>query len=218
MITLGFTKEKINCRLKKKNMFDFIQSNWVSIIGAIAGLLYLYFEYKANIWMWAASIAMAAFYIFIFYSTQLYASMGIYCYFLLASIYGWIMWTTKYKKEKDTGNDVISCIPRRFIPFIITLVIIVFVIIYIILIRFASDQGLITVGDALTTSLNIVALWMISRKWVEQWLLLIPANAISACLLFIQHDIMSGFLFVIFFIVSIFGYQKWKRLVLNNNQ
>ncbi|MBS5980461.1 MAG: nicotinamide mononucleotide transporter, partial [Dysgonomonas mossii] len=54
----------------------FIENNWVSIVGAIIGLIFLYLEYKANVWMWAASIVMAAFYIYIFYSTQLYASMG----------------------------------------------------------------------------------------------------------------------------------------------
>lgn len=196
-------------------MLEFVQNNWVSIVGAIIGLLYLYLEYKANIMMWAASIVMAAFYIYIFYDTQLYASMAIYVYFFAASAYGWILWLTKYKRtETDSGVTIYA--PKSSIIPIIGGIIVVFVIIYLLLIHYTIDQNYLTIGDALTTSLNIVALWMISRRWVEQWLLLIPANAISSILLFVQHDIMSGSLFVIFFIVSIFGYYKWKKLAITS--
>lgn len=195
-------------------MIDFILTNWVSIVGSLAGLIYVYLEYRASIWMWAASIAMAAFYIFIFYSTHLYASMVIYTYFFVASIYGWIMWTTKYKKQEETGEDVISHTPKRFVIYILAFTIASFLIIYTLLLTLSENQGLITIGDALTTTFNIIALWMASRKWVEQWLLLIPANMISGTLLFVQGDILSGFLFVLFFIASILGYFKWKQMVI----
>lgn len=195
----------------------FITENWVSITGAVIGLIYLYLEYKANVWMWAASIVMAAFYIFIFYKAGLYASMCIYIYFFFASVYGWFMWVMR-NRDEQTGEEIISHMQRRFLPFIIGGIIVTFVSIYIILIHFGGNHIYITIGDALTTSLNIIALWMISRKWVEQWLLVIPANAISSGLLFAQHDIMSGILFLIYFIVSISGYFRWKRMVSHQNQ
>lgn len=193
------------------SLINFITENWISIIGSLMGLLYLYLEYKANVWMWAASIVMAAFYIVIFYTTQLYASMGIYLYFLLASAYGWFAWIVK-GKNNDSGEYVILQIPHRNIIFVITSVCVAFMIIYVLLIKFSDSSGFIAIGDALTTALNVVALWMASRRWAEQWLLLIPANVISSILLFVQHDAMSCLLFIVFFIVSIFGYLRWKRL------
>jgi len=193
-------------------MIEFFENNWVSIVGAVIGLIFLYLEYKANKWMWAASIAMAAFFIFIYYHAELYASMGIYIYFFFASIYGWIMWLTR-NREEATGEDIISQVGKKYIPFIISAIIIVAAIIYFILIIFSDNYILITMGDALSTSLNIVALWMISRKWAEQWLLVIPANLISGLLLLAQHDVMSGCMFIIYFVVSIFGYINWKKMV-----
>lgn len=195
-----------------EDIFVFIENNWISIIGAIIGLTYLFLEYRANAWMWAASIVMAIFYIYIFYTTKLYASMAIYVYFLIASIYGWIAWVTR-NRDRETGEELISHVEKRYILPIIIAVVLVFVLIWLILTRFSENQAVITIGDSLTTSLNIVALWMISRKWAEQWLLVIPANFISSCLLFLQHDIMSGILFFIFFVVSIFGYFNWKRKI-----
>lgn len=193
-------------------ILSFIENNWVSITGAIIGLVFLYLEYKANVWMWAASIVMAAFYIYIFYKTELYASMGIYIYFFLASVYGWIVWIMR-NRDKDSGAEIITHVGRRFIVPVILGVIIISLLIYFILIQFSHNQSFITIGDAVTTSLNIVALWMISRKWAEQWLLVIPANAVSSILLFIQQDVMSGILFFIFFVVSIFGYTNWRRMI-----
>lgn len=194
-------------------ILNFIETNWISITGAIIGLLFLYLEYKANVWMWAASIIMAVFYIYIFYTTKLYASMAIYIYFFLASIYGWVVWVFR-NRDTETGDEIISHTDKRYFLPIILSIIILFGIIYLVLIQFSDNPFFITIGDSLTTSLNIVALWMISRKWAEQWLLVIPANLISGTLLFIQHDIMSGCLFIIFFIVSIMGYYKWKKLIL----
>jgi len=210
-------------------MIEFIETHWISIVGSLMGILYLYLEYKANIWMWAASIAMAAFYIFIFYSTQLYASMGIYVYFFLASIYAWLMWLFK-RRDTETGKDIISRTPGKYTSVIIISILIITVIIYSILSYYSListgeynsiQQALtafkiVTIGDALTTSLNIVALWMISRKWADQWLLLIPANAISSILLFIQDDIISGIMFAIFFLVSIGGFYNWKSMAKPN--
>lgn len=197
-------------------MTEFIGLNWISIIAAIIGLCYLYFEYKANIWMWPVSILMSVFYIYIFYSTKLYASMGIYIYFSVASVYGWGRWLLK-DRHTDTGAHIITRMKKNYIAPLIAAVIFIFAIIYFFLLRYSTDQGGVTIGDALATSLNIVSLWMASRKWAEQWLLLIPANIISCGLLYVQGDIMSTCLFVIFFIVSILGYSKWKKIVFEHH-
>lgn len=193
-------------------VWNFIENNWISIVGSLIGIIFLYLEYKANVWMWAASIAMAVFYVYIFYKTGLYASMVIYIYFFIASIYGWIIWIMR-NRDEDSGDEIIRHVERRYIVPILFAVVFISGFIYFILYKFSDNPFLITLGDSITTSLNIVALWMISRKWAEQWLLVIPANLISGILLFAQHDIMSGCMFIIFFIVSIFGYINWKRKI-----
>lgn len=196
-----------------ENLSLFIEGNWISIAGSIIGIIYLYLEYKANVWMWAASVVMAVFYAVIFYRSNLYASMSIYIYFFFASLYAWVMWITR-NRDSDTGDEIITNTPKRYTPCILANIFVITIFIYILLFLLQPTQNpfYISAGDALTTSLNIVALWMISRKWAQQWLLIIPANAISSCLLFVQKDPMSGILFAIYFAVSIFGYMKWKKL------
>ncbi|WP_101690054.1 nicotinamide riboside transporter PnuC [Dysgonomonas massiliensis] len=195
-------------------MMEFLSTHWYQITGVVFGLIYLYLEYKANIWMWAAGILMTVFYIVIFYESSLYASMGIYIFFLLASIYGWLSWMIKHRKAKEDNKDSapIERMPIRRIILVVGGILLVSVALVYILSTYTDNKTEIIIGDSLSTSLNIIALAMAAQKWAEQWLLLIPANIISAVLLFMQDDPISGILFIVYFVVSIFGYRNWVRL------
>lgn len=197
-------------------MIEFLTTHWYQITGVLFGLIYLYLEYRASIWMWAAGIIMTIFYIVIFHESSLYASMGIYIFFLITSIYGWLSWLFKHKKAKEENLDTAPIVqmPSRKIFLVVIGVLVVSAILVFILTTFTENAINITIGDALSTALNVIALLMAAQKWAEQWLLLIPANLISATLLFLQGDYISGVLFVVYFVVSIFGYFNWKKLAL----
>lgn len=45
----------------------------LELIGALVGLVYLWLEYCASIYLWIASIIMPAIYIFVYYDAGLYA-------------------------------------------------------------------------------------------------------------------------------------------------
>ena len=74
----------------------------LEIIGTIVGLVYLWLEYRASIYLWIASVIMPAIYIFVYYEAGLYADFGINIYYLGAAIYGWLVWKTGNKKDEQT--------------------------------------------------------------------------------------------------------------------
>lgn len=193
-------------------MLEYIQSNFLDLSASIIGLLFLYFEFKANINMWIVSILMAVLFIFMFWSSHLYASMCIYIYFLLASIYGRIMWLRDRKHQK-TEDDIIYRLPVSLIWKVLVSIIIAFGLIYLLFYYTEYQNVGFRIGDAFATSLNVVSLWMLSRKWAEQWLLLIPANIISGMLLYYEANYASSMMFFIYAIVSLIGFFYWCRLV-----
>ena len=75
----------------------------LEVIGTIVGLVYLWLEYKASIYLWIASIIMPAIYIFVYYDAGLYADFGINIYYLGAAVYGWLVWRfgNKSKAQKE---------------------------------------------------------------------------------------------------------------------
>lgn len=64
----------------------------LEILGAVVGLIYIYQEYKASIWLWVTGIVMPAIYLFVYYEAQLYADFGMQIYYIIAGIYGFLYW------------------------------------------------------------------------------------------------------------------------------
>lgn len=54
--------------------------NFLELLGALVGVVYLWLEYKASIFLWLASIIMPAIYVFVYYQAGLYADFGIQIY------------------------------------------------------------------------------------------------------------------------------------------
>ena len=54
--------------------------NYLEITGTLIGLIYLWLEYRASIYLWIAGIIMPAIYIFVYYRAGLYADFGINIY------------------------------------------------------------------------------------------------------------------------------------------
>ena len=77
-----------------------MELNFLEIFGTIVGLIYLWLEYRASIYLWIAGIVMPAIYIFVYYKAGLYADFGINIYYLIAAIYGWFFWMWGHRKKK----------------------------------------------------------------------------------------------------------------------
>ena len=46
---------------------------FLEILGVITGIIYLWLEYRASIYLWIAGIVMPAIYLFVYYNAGLYA-------------------------------------------------------------------------------------------------------------------------------------------------
>ena len=157
----------------------------LEIIGTLVGLLYLWLEYRASIYLWIAGIIMPAIYIFVYYNAGLYADFGINIYYLGAAIYGWMMW--KY------GAFLRRTILKRKIP------------------DMENQQQELPI--TFTTALSIVGMWMLARKYVEQWWAWIGVDAVSTGLYIYKGLDFTAALYGLYTIIAIFGYFKWKKLM-----
>lgn len=191
-------------------MFEFLE-----IIGTIVGLVYLYLEYKASIHLWIAGIIMPAIYIFIYWDAGLYADFGINVYYLLAALYGWFLWKYGNKNkcsDASNGNELpISKIPKRLIFPSILVFVLTFILILYILISFTDSN--VPYLDSFTTALSIVGMWMLARKFIEQWWVWIVVDLVSAGLYVYKELYMTSGLYALYAVIAFFGYLNWKKLM-----
>lgn len=91
--------------------------NYLEITGALVGLIYLWLEYRASIYLWIAGIIMPAIYIFVYYQAGLYADFGINIYYLLAAAYGWMVWMRGSGKETRVELPITHTPLKRYLPY-----------------------------------------------------------------------------------------------------
>ncbi len=191
-------------------MFEFLE-----IIGTIVGLVYLYLEYKASIHLWIAGIVMPAIYIFIYWQAGLYADFGINVYYLLAALYGWFLWKYGNKNkcsESSNGNELpISNIPKRLIFPSIMVFVLTFILILYILLSFTDSN--VPYLDSFTTALSIVGMWMLAKKFIEQWWVWIVVDLVSAGLYVYKELYLTSGLYALYAVIAFLGYLNWKKLM-----
>ena len=189
---------------------DFDQMNAIEIIGACIGLLYLYLEYKANVWLWPVGIVMSLLYVVIFFHGKFYADAAVYLYYIGANIYGWAVWLRSSGSQQDSSASapIIHTPKKQILPLALVSAAL-WVIIFLLLHNFTDSP--VPWGDAFTTSLSIVAMWMLAQKQVEQWLLWVVVNAVSMCLYLWKGLYPTAVLFVFYTTVAVLGYFRWKK-------
>lgn len=195
----------------------------LEIIGTLVGLLYLWLEYRASIYLWIAGIIMPAIYIFVYYDAGLYADFGINIYYLGAAIYGWMMW--KYgtflrrkllRRETAQQEELpITRMPLRYLLPLTAIFVVTLIGIAYILINFTDSN--VPWLDSFTTALSIVGMWMLARKYVEQWWTWIGVDAVSTGLYIYKGLDFTAALYGLYTIIAIFGYFKWKKMMVNSD-
>ena len=156
-------------------------------------------------------------YIFIYYDAGLYADFGINIYYLFASIYGWCFWLWGKKRNKDGIESKIVPIthtPRQYYLFLLLVSVVFFIVIAEILIHYTDSN--VPWLDSFTTALSIVGMWMLARKYVEQWLVWIAVDIVCCGLYFYKDLYFTSALYGFYTIVAIFGYFKWRKLYIEN--
>ncbi len=187
--------------------------NYLEILGTIVGIIYLILEYRASIYLWIAGIIMPAIYIFVYYEAGLYADFGINIYYLLAAVYGWIMWKCKRNNEDvsiDSELSITHMPAYKYISLTVVFLLAWFGIAYILINYTNSD---VVCLDSFTTALSIVGMWMLAYKYIEQWLTWIAVDVVSSGLYVYKGLYFTAVLYAVYAIIAIFGYIKWKQLM-----
>jgi len=182
----------------------------LDILGFTIGLVYLYLEYKASIWLWLASIVMPAVDMMLYFKAGLYADFGMAVYYCLIAIYGYMVW--KFGKQaKEKGTMPITHFPLFYVfPAFAAFLLVWYVIWWLLS---TQTDSTVPFTDAFTTALSMVAMWALARKYAEQWLLWLVVDAIC-CYLYIYKGIpFKAAIYGLYTVVAILGYRKWLKIM-----
>lgn len=185
--------------------------NWLDILGTIIGLIYIFQEYKASIWLWVTGIVMPITYMFVYLEAGLYADFGMQVYYALAAIYGLLVWKFGKKRGQQTKTMPITHVKKSLLLPSLQLFLTAWGGIYLVLTNLTNST--VPVLDSFGNALSIIGLWWLARKYIEQWLVWIVVDTELAAL-YIYKDIpFTAGLYFLYVLIAIAGYLKWKKMM-----
>lgn len=198
----------------------------LQIAGVALGLLYLWLEYRADIRLWIVGLVMPLIHGALYYKSGLYADCSMQVYYVLAGLYGWLVWRRNNTRTdvgqtgaKDTKGASgakpsaaalhIAHTPLRMIPVLTAVYAAAHTALYLLLTHFTDST--VPFWDTGTTALSVVAMWMLSRKLVEQWLVWLAVDLVTVGLYLYKDLPYTAGLYALYSALAVAGYLRWRR-------
>lgn len=205
--------------------------SWIEAVGTVAGLLCIWLASLERIVNYFFGLVNVTLFAIIFFQIQLYASLLLQLFFFAANIYGWYAWsrqTTQHEAELQ-----IRWLPKpKAIGWLAACVVAIgLMTIYIdpvfaFLTRVAVNVmqffGLnvtqptlqpdaFPFWDSCMMVLSIVAMVLMTRKYVENWLLWVIINVISVVIFALQGVYAMSLEYLILTFIALNGSRMWMN-------
>ncbi|WP_421944880.1 nicotinamide riboside transporter PnuC [Pedobacter sp.] len=165
---------------------------------------------KNNIWLYPTGIVSILLSMFLLLNVKLYAEMLLSIYYLVMSVYGWIIW----KKRKEEGENQVSYSSNRDLLIAILISTIGFVVFYFALKNHTDSD--VPILDAFVSATAWAGMWLLAKRKIENWIFLNISNIVAIPLLFHKKLPLMGCLTAFLFVVAIFGFFDWKKIINKN--
>jgi len=176
--------------------------DWIAFITGVLGVILTIFQ---KIWCWPLGLVSVVISGVAFYNQRLFGDFIVQVFYMISGFYGWIYWN-KNKNEKF----VVTNTPRRLIVILLASVFVQSVIYYYVLTYFRSDQILF---DSILTSCSFTCTFMMTKKWIENWLFWVIIDASYVILFVIKGMPVYALLYVFFSLTALYGYFLWEKQI-----
>lgn len=184
--------------------------DWFAMATGIVGV---WLSIKEKILAWPLFILCYGAYIYISFRSSFYAFGGMNIAFVGVAAYGWYQWS---KADSDSGDESSSVghMPARH-----WLKVAAFILLGTLGIGWLlsnTGEARFPFFDAFATSCAFTAQWMLSKKYIENWIFWILTDCIYTTFFYIDRIWPSVVLFGVFILLAIKGWREWRQTICSN--
>lgn len=205
--------------------------SWIEAVGTLAGLLCIWLASLEKISNYAFGLINVTLFAIIFFQIQLYASLLLQLFFFAANIYGWYAWSRQNSQQEAELQIRWLPLPKAIAWFVACVVAIGFMTVYInpvfafltrVAVSAMSGIGLsVTMPelqpdafpfwDSCMMVLSIAAMILMTRKYVENWLLWVIINVISVVIFALQGVYAMSLEYLLLTFIALNGSRMWIK-------
>jgi nicotinamide mononucleotide transporter len=176
---------------------------WVAVALALA---YVLLATRQSRWCWPASAASSAIYFVLFARAGLPMQAALQVFYVIMSGYGWFAWRARHGKSHELPVSVWPV--RRHVVALVLVVAATFANLRLV---GADPRSLVAFADAFVAWGSVVAMWLVTRKVLENWLYWIAFDLVAAALYFSQGFLATTGLFLVYVVLAVRGFIAWRR-------
>ena len=181
-------------------------ANPIEVVAVIFGIVSVYLSVKENIWSWPTALVNVSLYFLIFRDAKLYADMGLQVFYAAISVYGWYHWlfggeNRTVLKVSRTPRVLAITLPILAVAGTVTLGT---------LLHRHTDAAVPYVDSGLTVC-SLIAQWMMSRKYLENWALWVTLDVVYIGVFIYRGLYLTSFLYAGFLVLASMGWIEWRR-------
>ena len=177
-------------------------------IAVACGLANIYLTVRQNIWCWPVGVVMVSLYIYIFFNAKLYSDAGLNVFFPVMQFYGWYHWT-RGGVEHSRSLSAVKRLSATEWAWTIGGVLAGTAALGTAMHRL-TDAAL-PYPDAFTTLLSVFAQFLMTKKFLENWILWIIADLIYVPMYVYKHLPVTALLYAVFLLLAVLGLRRWWR-------
>lgn len=176
--------------------------NYWDWIALITGVLGVFFTIQQRVIAWPLALISVCISISAFYKARLFGDMFLNGFYFFSGLYGWFVW-----QNKKNETFLVSRTPVKLIPFLLLFTLSQVVLYYFILNYFKADK---IIFDSILTACSFTCTFMMTKKWLENWLLWVIIDLSYVFLYIIKEMPAYAILYLLFAAMAGYGYYTWR--------
>ena len=177
---------------------------WVAAGLGVINIALLVFRSQ---WNFAFAIASVSLYVFIFFNSRLYAESGLQVFFILANVWGWLVWRRSLNAREDESRVAVRWLDWR--SRIAWLTVTVALSLNLGWLMHKYTNAAMPFADSAIAGASVAAQILLGYRRIENWVLWIAID-VAAVLLYIDRELYpTAGLYGGMLVMSIFGLKEW---------
>jgi nicotinamide mononucleotide transporter len=181
-------------------------SSCLELVAVLFGIVSVFLSVREHIWSWPTALVNVALYFALFFKAGLYSDMGLQAVYFGLSLYGWYEWL--YGGKGHTTLTV-SRTPLRVWAMLGA----TGLVLWVTLGRLTSGLPGVALPyvDAATTTVSLIAQFLMTRKLLENWTLWIAVDVVYIGMFIFKGLYLTAGNYAVYLILAVLGHIAWRR-------
>ena len=205
-----------------ESIFSTIQnmSPW-ELLAVILAIAYLLLAVRENVLCWLFAFISTAIYTVLFWDVSLLMDSALNVYYMVMAVFGWYQWTHATTTNRATNGEqthklAVRNMSNRQHGFVICTVTVLSLASGYLLSEHSNAAW--PYVDSFTTWASVVTTYLVTQKYLQNWLYWIVIDAVSVPLYIDRGLNLTALLFVAYIVIAAFGYISWRSHLQQNGK